>query len=95
MTVRLNDVDIRMGPDSGAEVNLMDEHQFQALLHRTNHKLTLEHCQIKLNTLQHPLKVKGKFETIIRNETCGKPTSQARVLYLRGLRLRPWLELVT
>ncbi len=22
-------------------------------------------------------------------------TSQARVLYLRGLRLRPWLELVT
>ncbi len=45
MTVRLNDVDIRMEPDSGAEVNLMDEHQFQALLHRTNHKLTLEHCR--------------------------------------------------
>ena len=72
MTVRLNDVDIRMEPDSGAEVNLMDEHQFQALLHRTNHKPTLEHCQIKLNTLQHPLRVKGKFETIIRDETCGK-----------------------
>ena len=64
-----------MEPDSGAEVNLMDEHQFQALLHRTIHKLTLEHCQIKLNTLQHPLKVKGKFETIIRNETCGKPAT--------------------
>ncbi len=72
MTVRLNDVDIRMEPDSGAEVNLMDEHQFQALLHRSNHKPTLEHCQIKLNTLQHPLRVKGKFETIIRDETCGK-----------------------
>ena len=75
MTVRLNDVDIRMEPDSGAEVNLMDEHQFQALLHRTNEKPTLEHWQIKLNTLQHPLHVKGKFETIIRNQTCGKPAT--------------------
>jgi hypothetical protein len=56
-----------MEPDSGAEVNLMDEHQFQALLHRTHEKPTLEHCQIKLNTLQHPLHVKGKFETLIRN----------------------------
>ena len=75
MTVRLHDVNIRMEPDSGAEVNLMDEHQFQALLHRTNHKPTLEPCQMKLNTLQHPLKVKGKFKTIIRNQTCGKPTT--------------------
>ena len=75
VTVRLNDVDIRMEPDSGAEVNLMDEHQFQALLHRTNEKPTLEQCQIKLNTLQHPLHVKGKFETIIRNQTCGKPAT--------------------
>jgi hypothetical protein len=57
MTVRLNDVDIRMEPDSGAEVNLMDEHQFQALLHRTIEKPILEHCQIKLNKLQHPLHV--------------------------------------
>ena len=53
----------------------MDEHQFQALLHRTNEKPTLEQCQIKLNTLQHPLHVKGKFETIIRNQTCGKPAT--------------------
>ena len=53
----------------------MDEHQFQALLHRTNHKPTLETCQMKLNTLQHPVKVKGKFETIIRNQTCGKSTT--------------------
>ena len=72
VTVRLHDVDIRMEPDSGARVNLMDEHKFQALLHRTNHKPTLEPCHMKLNTLQHPLKVKRKFETIIRNQTCGK-----------------------
>ena len=75
VTVRLHDVDIHMEPDSGAEVNLMDEHQIQALLHRTAYKPTLEHCQIKLNTLQHPLHVKGKFETIIRNQTCGKPAT--------------------
>ena len=53
----------------------MDERQFQALLHQTNHKPTLEPCQMKLNTLQHPLKVKGKFETIIRNQMCGKPST--------------------
>ena len=75
VTVRLHDVEIHMEPDSGAEVNLMDEHQFQALLHRTAHKPTLEHCPIKLNTLQHPLHVKGQFETIIRNQTCGKPAT--------------------
>ena len=81
MTVRLDDVDIRMEPDSVAEVNLMDEHQFQALLHRTEHKPTLAPCQIKLNTLQHPLHVKGKFDTIIRNQTCGKP---ATVVVVKG-----------
>ena len=53
----------------------MDEHQFQALLHRTEHKPTLEPCQIKLKTLQHPLHVKGKFDTIICNQTCGKPAT--------------------
>ena len=30
---------------------------------------------MKLNTLQHSLKVKGKFETIIRNQTCCKPAA--------------------
>jgi hypothetical protein len=53
----------------------MDEHQFQSILHRTNEKPTLEQCQIKLNTLQHPLHVKGKFETIISNQTCRKPAT--------------------
>ena len=81
VTVRLDHVDTRMEPDSGAEVNLMDEHQFQALLHRTEHKPTLEPCQIKLNTLQHPLHVKRKFDTIICNQTCGKP---ATVVVVKG-----------
>ena len=75
VTVRVNDVDIRMEPDSGAEANLMDEHQCQALLHRPHEKPTLEHCHIKLNILLHPLQVKGKFEAIIRNQTCGKPAT--------------------
>ena len=36
---------------------------------------------MKLNTLQHPLKVKEKFKTIIRNQTCGKPSTFVIVNY--------------
>ena len=72
VTVRLDDVDVQVEPDSGADVNLMDEHQFKALLHRTKTKPSLEHCKAKLNTLQHQLEVKGEFKTTVRNQTCGK-----------------------
>lgn len=70
--VRLDDVNVRVEPDSGADVNLMDEHQFQALVNRSNNKPTLKSSKAKLCTLQHQLKVKGEFQTIIRNQTCGK-----------------------
>ena len=33
----------------------------------------LEASKVKLHTLQHKLEVKGEFQTVIRNETCGKP----------------------
>lgn len=32
VTVRLQDVGVQVEPDSGAEVNVMDEHQFQVLV---------------------------------------------------------------
>ena len=38
VTVRLNDVDVLMEADSGADVNIMDEHQFKAFIHRTYDK---------------------------------------------------------
>ena len=72
--VRLNDVDVLMEADSGTDVNIMDEHQFKAFSHRTHDKPILANRNVKLRTLQHKLEVKGEFQTVIRNETCGKPT---------------------
>ena len=74
MIVQLDDVDVEIEPDSGSDVNLMDEHQFKALSNRSKSKLTLSPSKAKLNTLQHKLDVKGEFQTIIRNPTCGKHT---------------------
>ena len=36
--VRLNDVDVQMEADGGADVNVMDERQFKAFLHLRNRK---------------------------------------------------------
>eukprot|EP00794_Sanderia_malayensis_P021364 gene21364-23444_t len=74
VVLRLNDVDMKVEPDSGADVNLMDEHQFKALAHRTSGNLRLESSHTKLNTLQGNLLVKGEFPTILRNETRGTET---------------------
>ena len=79
--LRINDVDMRAEPDSGAGISLMDEHQFKALVHRSNKKITLEASQTRLNTLQGDLSVKGEFHTILRNETCG---TTAKIIVAHG-----------
>ena len=81
ITLRIDDVDVQVEPDSGAAVNLMDEHQFKALIHRSNHQHRLEISQTQLNTLQSKLSVKGEFTTVIRNKTCGAVT---RFIIVRG-----------
>ncbi len=70
--VRLNDGDVLMEADSGADVYIRDEHQFKTFTHRTHDKQILASSNVKLRTLQHKLEVKGEFKTVIRNETCGK-----------------------
>ena len=72
MTVRLHNVNIQIEPDSVANVNIMYEHHFKALLHRSNNKQTLGQCKSKLNTLRYCFITKGKLKTVIRNQTCGK-----------------------
>ena len=62
-----------MEADSGAHVN-MDEHQFKVFIYRTNDKPTLTNSNVKLRTFQHKLEVKGEFQTVIRNRTCGEAT---------------------
>ena len=70
--VKLNDVDVQMKVDSGVDVNIMDEHQFKAFVHRSSDKRVLQPSNVKLYTMQHKLDVKGEFRATIRNDTCGR-----------------------
>ena len=48
VAVRLRDVYVVMEADSGADVKIMDEHQFKAFIHRMNDKSTLTNSTVKL-----------------------------------------------
>ncbi|VDI76125.1 Hypothetical predicted protein [Mytilus galloprovincialis] len=74
VTVRIDDVDVKVEPDSGADVNVMDENQFVKFQSKTYGNPVLEKSKIKLSTLQNSLPIKGEFKTIIRNKTCGTET---------------------
>ena len=63
--VKLNDVDLQMEVDGGADVNIIDEHQFEAFVHRSSVKPVLQPSNMKLYTLQHKLDVKGEFPMIL------------------------------
>ena len=72
--VMVNDIHFRTEPDTGADVNVMDEYQYRALQHRSTSKMDLQNSQVKLHTLQSELLIKGEFKSILRNQTCGRPT---------------------
>ena len=55
LKVKIKDVDVDIEPDGGAEVNVMDGHQFKALKNRNSQDLTLAPSRTKLNTLQSEL----------------------------------------
>ena len=61
-------------PDSGEDVNIMDEHEFKAFQNRCDKKVHLEPTNTKLNTLQSELPVETEFETTLRNKTRGEQT---------------------
>ena len=77
----VNDLHIRAEPDTGADVNVMDEHQYRALLHRSKYNMNLQRSQTKLRTLQNDLPIKGEFDAVLRNQTCGKRT---KFLVIKG-----------
>ncbi|CAG2242188.1 unnamed protein product [Mytilus edulis] len=81
VTVRIDDVDVRVEPDSGADVNVMDENQFVKFQSKTYSSPVLEKSKIKLSTLQNSLPIKGEFTTIIRNKTCG---TEAKFVVVKG-----------
>ena len=70
----LNDVIVKMEPDSGADVNVMDEHQYRALQRKTGEILTLQESKTKLSTLQNVLPVSCEFKAIAQNKTRGIET---------------------
>jgi len=80
--VKIEDVDVVAEPDSGAEVNVLDEHQFKALTNRSSVKLTLQPSRVKLSTLQSELPGKGEFTATVRNQTRG---AVARFVVVRGI----------
>ena len=80
LTVKIQDY-VEVEPDSGAEVNVLDEHQFKALTNHANTKPTLTASRTKLNTLQSELSVKGELTATIRNNTCG---TLARFVVVKG-----------
>ena len=64
-----------MEPDSGAEVNVMDERQYSALQRKTYEDISLKASNTKLSTLQNELKVSGEFKATVRNQTRGTQTT--------------------
>ena len=69
--IRIEDMDAHVEPDSGASANVMDEHQFRALKHRSQEINELQPSRDTLKTLQSDLVVKGEFMATLRNKTRG------------------------
>ena len=71
----VNDVIVHVEPDSGADVNVMDQRQYGALKRKTQEDITLKSSNTKLSTLQNELKVSGEFKATVRNQTRGTETT--------------------
>ena len=53
----INDVIVHMEPDSGADVNVMDEYHYKALERKSYENLALHDSSTRLSTLQNELLV--------------------------------------
>ena len=61
LTVKIEDVIVKVEPDSGAEVNVINEHQFKALKNHTRKKTYI-------SIQQNELSVKREFTATTRNK---------------------------
>ena len=59
MPIVINDVIVHMEPDSGADVNVMDEYHYMALKRKSYENIALQESSTRLNTLQNELHVSG------------------------------------
>ncbi|CAC5414669.1 unnamed protein product [Mytilus coruscus] len=84
----MHDVQVEVEPDSGADVNVMDEYQYRAYKNRTRDGTELLESKTKLSTLQTSLKVKGEFIRTVRNATRGIKT---KIIMIKGKTNSPQL----
>lgn len=63
--ITINDISIRAEPDSGADMNAMDEYKYSALKHRSETDLRFTGSNTKLRILQSETPVKGEFTATV------------------------------
>ena len=71
-----------MEPDSGAEVNLINEHQFQVLLYRTNIRALTDEAQHAATLSQDKREIRNGY-------------SQSNLWKTRNIRLSKWKDKLT
>ena len=71
----INGVIVHMEPDSGADISVMDERQYNALKHISYEDIALKTSRTKLSILQNELQVTGEFTATARNQTRGAETT--------------------
>ena len=70
MALRINEVNMRVEPGGAADINLMDEHQYKALLNRIEKKPVLDVSTIKLSTPQTELVCRVKQDARNNSKDC-------------------------
>lgn len=70
----VNNVYVFVEPESGADVNVMDELQFKTSQKKSLVPISLVNSMTKLRTLQNKLNVIGEFKTMAKNQTRGTET---------------------
>ena len=79
--VQIGDVPAMVEPDTGACVNLIDEHQLKAIKKYSKENIILEKPTVELKTINSTLETIGEFETVIRNKHRGIKT---RISVIKG-----------
>ncbi|CAC5390536.1 unnamed protein product [Mytilus coruscus] len=72
--VKMNDVQVKIEPDSRANVNVMDEYQYRAYIRRAKDGTELLESKMILSTLQNSLLENGELITTVRNAKRGIKT---------------------
>ena len=67
-TIFINGIETTVEPDTGADTNIMDEHQFRKL-QTERPEMTLRESTIKLKALNHDLPIMGECTVKLENQT--------------------------